>query len=101
MRAAVVLAAALLTACAAPRPVVTAPVVVREAQVVERPVPVPCVAADQVPAAPRVLSAAELRALPDFEAVIALEQQRRALIEYHDKAAAVLAACVQQGEQQR
>lgn len=95
MRRAGVVAVAVLAVggCATQRQVLTAPVAVREAQVVEVPVPVPCLAAAQLPGPPPVMSEAELAALPDFEAVIALEQQRRALAEYSLLAAALLQAC--------
>jgi hypothetical protein len=80
-----------LLGCAAPvppppKPIVT-PVQIRV------PVPVTCLTASQVPERPALAPDDALKALPDYELVITIEQQRRLLREYEARAAALLAAC--------
>jgi len=77
-----------VTGCAAPPPQV-----VREAVEVRVPVPVACIDAVDLPAAPRLAADAELARLPDAELVLTLEQQRRLLREYRNRAEPLLAAC--------
>ena len=81
-RAALIL---LLAGCAA------RPVVVTETVEVRVPVPVPCIA--EMPARPAVMTDAELLALDDYRAVVALRRDRMLLVQYAAEAEAVMRPC--------
>jgi hypothetical protein len=57
------------------------------------PVPVPCVAADDVPQRPTITDAAVLRDLPDGRLVLTIASERAALAAYVERAAPLLDWC--------
>lgn len=72
----------LLTGCAATPPAE-----------ISVPVPVPCVAAADVPARPAITDAAVLRELPDGRLVLTLAAERAALAAYAERAGPLLEGC--------
>ena len=65
--------------------------IVKDVQLVKIPVAVPCV--DQLPQAPTLRTDAELKALPDYQAVLALIQDRIKREIYESQLEAVLKGC--------
>lgn len=63
-------------------------------EVVRIPTPVPCLAADQLPARPALEPDAVLRLLPAGDLVLALARERAALAAYSAQAAPLLEGCV-------
>ena len=62
-------------------------------QVVNVPVPAPCLTADQLPKPPQAATDATLSAMTDFDLVINLAADRLEYRRYSTEAAAVLQAC--------
>jgi len=60
-------------------------------QVVRVPVPVPCVV--ELPAAPTISTDAELRAMSDYQLVLAIARERLQLLGYSDELRAAADAC--------
>lgn len=80
----VLLLALLLAACAAPAPQT-------ETITVHIPVPVPCV--DTAPDRPALVTGVELRAMSDYQLVLALHRDRLMRILYESELEATLTAC--------
>jgi len=80
--AASLLAASLVTGCAAVEP-----------SVVRVPVPVPCVV--ELPSMPTISTDAELRAMSDYRLVLVIARERLQLIGYSAEVRASAAACVE------
>lgn len=80
----------LMGGCAAPEPQVR---IVREPVEVRVPVPVPCLAPEQLPPAPTLAGDAALAGLADYDLVLTLEAQRRLLRAHVQTTDALLAAC--------
>lgn len=78
------LLALLLAGCAAPAPQT-------ETITVRIPVPVPCV--DTAPDRPALVTGAELRAMSDYQLVLALHRDRLMRILYESELEATLTAC--------
>jgi uncharacterized lipoprotein YajG len=60
-------------------------------QVVRVPVPVPCVV--ELPAVPTISTDAELRAMSDYQLVLAIARERLQLLGYSDELRAAADAC--------
>lgn len=86
MRTAVVLAALLLAACAAPQQPRT------ETVEVKVPVPVSCLP-DTLPEQPKLKAPQELKAMGDYDLVLEIEAERIELAAYAEQLEAILTAC--------